>query len=172
MHLDAFIAGSLAAALQQTLQDHAQQCEKCAELMSTVLGASTATHASADVLDRVLASTSGRACQQSHSLLCDFVDGLLPSMDAQLLQGHLRHCRACTSLAHALLLLRTDLVSLAECEPDADFVRDVVAATSAAQEPVPSWLDRLAATWNSLRQPKPPPPATVVTTPTFPAMRR
>lgn len=152
VHLDAFIAGSLEAALQQALQVHAQQCARCAALLSVVHNTSTEVASSTDVLDRVLASTSGRACQQSQSLLCDFADGLLPRVEDHLLRGHLRDCRACTSLAHSLVLLSIDLSSLAECEPDADFVHDVVEATSATAVAAPGFLDRLAARCNGLLQ--------------------
>jgi anti-sigma factor RsiW len=155
-NLDAFVGASLAAPLQQSLQAHTQECQRCAALLAVVQGASEErienTLGRSEVLDPVLQSTSGRACQQSQSLLCDLVDGLLAPTDAQLVQGHLQHCERCNRLAQSLTLLRIDLPAMAELVPDEAFVDDIVAATTAAAAPMPRFLDRLTASWHALLQ--------------------
>lgn len=151
-HLDAFVGGSLDAGQHQVLQTHAGECERCAALLQVVRGPSSELDVSDDVLDQVLASTSGRACQQSQSLLCDLVDGALPGEDDHLVRAHMQHCRSCSSIAQSLALLRVDLASLSELMPDAHFLDDVLAATSASAPAVPGFLDRLTATWNGLLQ--------------------
>ena len=65
---------------------------------------------------------------------------------------HLDACGECAGLAAALARLATDLPPLAEMEPDARFVPEVLARTSRRRAPFDAWTARLAAGWRRLAQ--------------------
>lgn len=95
-----------------------------------------------DLVDRVLARTSGRACGRAETLLLAPADDPLEPTDGDLLRLHLAHCSSCLALSLALGRLALDLPALAEVRPDARFARDVLARTSRA--PVRRLLDAAA----------------------------
>jgi hypothetical protein len=106
-----------------------------------------AMEAPADLAASVLEKTSGPPCDRAHLLLCDHVDGRLPEIDEELVRLHLAGCGDCDALAAALARLKEDLPALAEFEPDANFVGDVLAATTYSLPPLPGFWDRLADAW-------------------------
>jgi hypothetical protein len=80
------------------------------------------------------------------------VDGELQSTDAELVALHVDHCEGCARLASALVALSTDLVALAEVEPDASFVSDVLSETRALLARRVPLTPRIRATWERLLQ--------------------
>ncbi|MBD3220410.1 hypothetical protein GF314_04135 [bacterium] len=100
-----------------------------------------------DLTRRILARTSGRACDRAAELLATGWDGPLAGDDQALLDDHLAHCAACRELAVILDRLQPMLPRLAEREPDPAFTRAVLARTTGVGgvRPTPTrWLDRLA----------------------------
>jgi len=79
----------------------------------------------------VLARTSGSACDRACGLLPDLTDGVLASLDRQLVQQHLEHCPGCRAVALALGWLGPELASRAVLEPGPGFTAAVMARTSA-----------------------------------------
>lgn len=95
----------------------------------------------------VLRRTTGSACITAEPLLPALVDGETSDSDRALLEQHVARCASCGALVGALGALRADLPALAEVEPDAAFVGEVLAATvdgpSAEATPARSWRDWL-----------------------------
>jgi hypothetical protein len=150
--LDGFVGSTLADDQQRSLQAHVASCAHCAALLAVVLDSPTEPRE--DLVGTVLTATSGSACRQSQTLLCDWIDARLADVDNALLVDHLHHCTACTQLATALRRLRVDLPLLVTHRTDADFVGDVLRSTSAApaQRAAAGLRQRLAQAWASLSQ--------------------
>ena len=94
-----------------------------------------------DMIEAILARTSGRTCDTARERVCDFVDGRLESVDAQLVQLHLEGCADCAELASAVARLTGELPALAELQLDDRFLGEVVARTSGRRR----WAAQLAA---------------------------
>lgn len=92
-----------------------------------------------DLVDLVLARTSGKACGRAEALLPEHTDGALGRTDGDLLQLHLGYCSSCRDLSVALARLALELPGVAEVRPDARFIEDVLIRTSRA--PVRRALD-------------------------------
>jgi hypothetical protein len=89
----------------------------------------------------ILARTSGSPCTSARDRLVAFADGELSPVDDDLMRMHVGACAHCAALVGALRRSSIDLPALAEIEPDARFVGDVLAATRARR---PSTAARLA----------------------------
>ncbi len=79
---------------------------------------------------RVLERTSGPACANAENLLCDWVDGTIPPEDIDMLSLHLHHCANCAALADRLRELEEELPAMAEIDPDAGFLHEVMLNTA------------------------------------------
>lgn len=95
----------------------------------------------ADLTQRILALTSGSACEHLRPLACDYVDGLLERTPRQLVEGHLAHCEHCTSLVAQLRSSRVLLPVFANATPGPWFTQQVLRACAVA--PARSWWSRL-----------------------------
>jgi hypothetical protein len=82
-----------------------------------------------EMIRSILRRTSGPPCQRAEALLCDYVDGTLDDVDAELVRLHLGHCQPCQELAIALARMAEDLPALAEIWPGERFLDRVLAAT-------------------------------------------
>lgn len=112
----------------------------------------------AQLLDEVLARTSGPVCGRAHDLLADDDP---PEVDRELLALHLEGCRECRELAAVLAAVRRDLPGLADVRPDPAFADDVLAATLPASvrwrrrwrrfrtESWPRWVRRPRFAWEA-----------------------
>ena len=78
----------------------------------------------------VLARTSGSACDRACGQLSDLMDGVLESMDRELVQAHLEHCDPCRSVAVTLGWMEPLLPAMAEIDPGPAFTARVVARTT------------------------------------------
>ena len=141
--LEAFLGDELPAEERRAVERHLRECASCRELADL---ASCSAEPPAALIDTVLASTSGSVCASAREQLCDLVDDHLPAADHELVLCHLESCRECAALSHALVRLSTDLPLLAELQPDAGFVRDVLARTSGRR----TWAARLTDAWERL----------------------
>jgi len=150
--LDDLLEGRLGPADRRAAQEHLDSCRSCRDLWSLVAEAGAPVAPPADLLGAVLARTSGPACGSARKRLCDHVDRLLAPPDEDLVRMHLDACRECAGLAAALARLATDLPPLAEMEPGARFVPDVLARTSRRPALSDGWTARLAAGWRRLAQ--------------------
>jgi predicted anti-sigma-YlaC factor YlaD len=141
--LQDFLNGKLSAAERREVETHLEGCGDCAA-WAALMGPDLLLDGAPDLADAVLERTSGSACSRAHEILCESVDGTLEDVDAELLGLHLDRCGACAALALALERLDRDLPAMAEIEPAAGFVEEVLAATL----PRPSrWAD-LASRWS------------------------
>lgn len=129
--LDRFLSGDLTASERREAQEHAAGCARCHELLLAATGDAEVGEATGDetLTAAILRRTSGSACGRAEALLCDWVDGRLEGLDAELVSQHVDHCSACAGLAEALTLLKIDLPAMAEIDPGPLFVRDVMNAT-------------------------------------------
>lgn len=93
-----------------------------------------------DLLDAVLARTSGPVCSRAHELLADDDP---PAVERELLALHLERCDGCRELAAVLAALADDLPGLAEVRPDSSFADDVLAATLPAAVRWRRWWRRI-----------------------------
>ena len=95
-----------------------------------------------DFTAAILARTSGPACGRLRGLACDFVDGLLPEAEGELVRGHLDHCPACQGLVAQLRAVAYLLPAFASLEPGAGFTASVLGRTRAlaALPPAPDPL--------------------------------
>jgi hypothetical protein len=150
--LDDLLEGRLGAADRLAAEAHLESCAGCRDWKSLVAGAAVPAAPPADLLAAVLARTSGPACGSARVRLCDHVDRLLAPVDDEILRLHLHGCVECGGLATALARLAMDLPPLAEREPGARFVPDVLALTT-RRAPLPvRWTTRLAEGWGRLAQ--------------------
>lgn len=108
-----------------------------------------------DLTAAILARTSGPVCGRLRDLACNFVDGLLPPDDRDLVRGHLDHCPACQGLIARLEAASRILPGFTELDPGAGFTASVLSRTQATL-PIPAQSqDRLVAGWARLmRRPR------------------
>lgn len=126
--LQDFLSGKLSAAERREVEAHLDGCGECAAL-AALMGPDLLLEGAPDLADAVLERTSGPACDRAREILGESVDGALEEVDAELLRLHLDRCGACAALALALERLGQDLPAMAELEPAAGFVEEVMAAT-------------------------------------------
>ncbi len=157
--LDDLLAGRLSEAERLRAEEHAAGCSHCGELLAAA-GMGLAGLSGPipppppDLAEAVLARTSGSACGRARELLAARLDpeerranDPAAFADAALLAGHLEHCPGCRAIETAFLWLPPTLRAMAEVEPDADFVYDVLRATSTtrlARRGTAGWRARLA----------------------------
>jgi predicted anti-sigma-YlaC factor YlaD len=122
---EGFLAGSLPRPDHESILLHLARCASCRALHDALTAA-----CDPELAERILARTSGAACETARSRLCDRVDGELGSFDTELVDGHLLHCPECASLARSLAELTNDLPLLAAVDPGPEFVPMVLARTS------------------------------------------
>ncbi len=148
--LDDLLEGRLSPSDRQAAEEHLRSCASCRELRGLVAGAGAPVAPPADLLDTVLALTSGPACGSARARLCDHVDRLLAPADDDLVRMHLDGCAECGRLAAALARLAKDLPPLAELDPGGRFLPNVLARTS-RHAPLPArWAAGLADAWRRL----------------------
>ena len=137
---DDLLEGRCDAARRAALEAHAAACPRCGSLLALARGdgARLAPPDVPDLAAAVLARTSGPACDRAGGLLAALADGAPELGDAQLLQAHLAGCASCRALAATLAWLSPELRAMAEVEPDARLLADVLAATSARGRPAPA----------------------------------
>ncbi|HEV8702770.1 MAG TPA: zf-HC2 domain-containing protein [Candidatus Polarisedimenticolia bacterium] len=137
--LDDLLEGRLDSASRNEAEEHLLSCRDCRALRDLAGDEGAPIAPPADLLGAVLARTSGPACGRAQGRLCDHADRLLAPVDDDLVRMHLEGCGECAGLAAALVRLATDLPPLAEIEPGARFVADVLARTS-RRETLPARL--------------------------------
>lgn len=146
--VEALLEGSLAPAERATMLSHLGTCAPCRELCAA-LAAAPETPPDHGLVDAILARTSGAACETARARLCEWQDGELPALDAELVAMHARACPTCSALARSLERLRTELPLLAGEDPGPDFIESVLRRTSWRARPAP-FGTRLAATLRQL----------------------
>ena len=131
-HAPGFLEGTLAPADHEAVVLHLEVCASCHALFSALL-------ASTDpgLTDAILERTSGGACRSARSRLCDRIDGVLAPFDAELVDGHVRHCADCGALERVLVRLQADLPRLAAVDPGPGFTEAILARTSRRPRRVP-----------------------------------
>jgi hypothetical protein len=147
--LAAYAAGTSSPEADALVAGHVRVCSDCRTLLEALRVdlADVVPPADPGFLADVLARTTGSPCAAAESRLGPFIDGLLESEDAELLTAHLEHCRACRALTETMVWMRTPLREMAGIEPDAEFARDVLAATVGEPAGVRSFHRRLRAWW-------------------------
>ncbi|MEJ2132937.1 MAG: zf-HC2 domain-containing protein [Gammaproteobacteria bacterium] len=135
--LDRFIAGDLDVASRDRCESHLFGCEACLQLwMSHSAEDFTLIDADALPLTRsILASAGLDPCEACEALLCDFVEGKLPTVQQSLMRRHLETCAHCRKIADALVALQHDLASLAELEAPPEVLEHVLSRTVSATKP-------------------------------------
>ena len=129
--LEALFDGTLPDEARTGVEAHAGTCPRCHELY-TLMGVDLerpSIETPRGLTESILARTSGRACGRAQTLLGDHVDGVLGSLDRELVGAHLQQCHECAALARVLTRLDEDLPVFAELRPDAALVDDVLART-------------------------------------------
>jgi anti-sigma factor RsiW len=139
--LEALLDGELDELESRRCARHLETCPSCRELAEPLTVASAPPE---DLVDAVLASTSGSPCGRSQSLLCEWLDGETAAADGELMAAHLDTCADCRSLAAAMTRLAAELPELAELRPDPGFVEAVLAATLPVRVRLRRWW---AAVW-------------------------
>jgi len=118
-------------------------------------------------------TSNGMQCNEFDSLLGDALDGVLSGAELDRFQAHARTCKACGPLFAEAEAGRNWLKGLAEVEPPANLVANILASTTGvdtqrlranARTPQPqiSWLEHVQATlsgyfepfWATVRQPR------------------
>jgi len=119
-------------------------------------------------------TSNGMRCNEFDLLLTDALDGVLEGAELDRFQAHARVCRTCGPLLAEAEAGRNWLKDLAEVEPPANLVTNILASTTgvdtqrlraAARAPQPrvSWLEQMRATvlepvlapvWAAVRQPR------------------
>ena len=133
------VDGALRDEERREVERHLTSCPECAGLAEALR---VPVDQPEDLTRTVLQSIGGDACEQAFDRLPPWVDREFGELDDELVAGHVDHCAECEALTVALRAMREDLPRLAEMEPDAAFVDDVLAATVGAARPVP-WVARL-----------------------------
>jgi anti-sigma factor RsiW len=144
--LEALLDGTLSDDDLRAAEEHLRACADCrsfVELARTEPDGS-ALEPPADLAGSILERTSGPACDGARNRLCDYVDGSLAELDAELVRLHLDGCRECEGLARALVSLAAELPAMAEIEPDPAFVGDVLARTVPLRKRFARRLEKLA----------------------------
>jgi len=160
MRLDDLLEGRLGAVERRAAGEHLRRCASCRDLEAAARteAEAAAVEAPPGLAAAILERTSGPACARSRELLCDWADRRLGDVDAELVRLHLAGCPDCEGLAGALARLSVDLPAMAELEPDARFVDDVLAATlprrgwaeAPAHRPGEGLVERLSGAWRRL----------------------
>ena len=147
-----WLEGRLEAAEIERMRAHVAGCLRCRELEELATGDAglPAVEPPDDLVASILANTTGGACDRALLLVSERLDaeveGSMAAADPAaasalepdpLLEMHLDSCAECARLAAALERLQRELPAMAEMEPDAGFVADVLAATVGAARP--SW---------------------------------
>jgi len=146
--LDDFLAGTSSAEERAAAALHLECCSDCRQLAS-ILRERAPLEPPADLVEAVLARTSGATCRSARERLGDFVDGRLASVDTRLVGAHLDGCAECSALSSAMRRLAEDLPSLGERMPDDAFVAEVLARTSGRRRPVVWRAARLLRSWQA-----------------------
>ena len=113
---------------------------------------------------------NGMQCNEFELLLTDMLDGVLTGAELDRFQAHARTCKACGPLLAEAEAGRTWLKGLAEVEPPASLVANILASTTGvdtqrlwtpapARQPRVSWLEHVQASfleplWATVRQPR------------------
>ena len=139
--LQALFDGELDEGERRRCARHLEGCPSCRDLAEP-LGATMMPPE--DLVDVVLASTSGSPCGRAEGLLCDWLDGKMAATDQELMGAHLDSCSDCRALAATMTRLEAELPLLAELRPDPGFVEAVLAATLPARVRLRRWW---AAVW-------------------------
>jgi predicted anti-sigma-YlaC factor YlaD len=150
--LDALLEDRLTTGERRAAEEHLRECQRCRELKMTIGpdAGEKGIEVPMDLTEAILSRTSGPTCASARRRLCDHVDRSLDPIDDELVLGHLRGCGECAGLSHALAGLTAGLPGLAELEPDARFVEDVLARTRPLGPPSLGWIERLAEDWRRL----------------------
>ncbi len=139
--LEALLDGELGELERRRCARHLEICPSCRELAEPFVAGAAPPE---DLVDTVLASTSGPPCDRAESLLCAWLDGETAGTDRDLMAAHLDHCAHCRGLAAAMTRLAAELPELAELRPDPGFVEAVLAATLPVRVRLRRWW---AAVW-------------------------
>jgi predicted anti-sigma-YlaC factor YlaD len=151
--LDELLADRLRGDERAAALDHLRACSSCRALREAVADNPEASSAAPpDLISGVLASTTGSTCTSAHDRLCDYVDRRLGAVDDELVREHVESCAPCADLARVLVRATEDLPLLAELEPDASFVGDVLARTALRRPWLERWTARALAGVQSLAQ--------------------
>jgi len=120
----------LGAADEEGMRTHVHTCTRCRELAALIGGGadSAPPEVPADLVAGVLERTSGGSCGRAQLLLAKAADVALGE-DGGLLTIHLGTCPDCAAVARALVQLGHELPALAELDPGAGFVAEVMVAT-------------------------------------------
>lgn len=104
-----------------------------------------------DLIDSILARTSGSACPAARERLAGSgLDLAADPVGEELLRAHLRRCAECEELSRVLAGLDESLPLLASLDPGEEFTARVVARTSARRRPARAWAARLGRALESL----------------------
>jgi anti-sigma factor RsiW len=133
-HATGFLDGSLARPDRKAVVRHLAGCADCRGLFAALAAAPSEDPVLAGA---ILARTTGGVCDSARSRLCARVDGDLEPFDADLVDGHLRHCPDCAGLARALRVSAEELSRCAAIDPGPGFVEAILARTSGRPRPVP-----------------------------------
>jgi anti-sigma factor RsiW len=139
--LEALLDGELNEGERRRYARHLEGCPSCRELAEPLAVSAAPPD---DLVDMVLARTSGSPCSQAERLLCDWLDGEIAGADRELVGGHLDSCDRCRSLAAAMVRLEVELPALVELRPEPGFVDAVLAATLPVRVRLRRWW---AAVW-------------------------
>ena len=150
--LEAFLDGTLAGSEARAAREHLQACADCHEL---ALIATVTVDATPDLAEQVLARTSGPACERAKQRLCEYVDGQVGEVDAELIRMHVAGCADCATLSNVLVELTAELPLLVEIQPDERFTADVLARTAPGRRKTARWIEQLVQGWDRLtRRPR------------------
>ena len=129
--LDEFEAEALSSEEKEAAEEHLRSCVRCRALLRIVRGDSEtlAPEWHDDLARSILARTSGPACRDAESCLCDWIDGTLGEDGQEIVSLHIKHCSDCGELAKILNELSEALPGMATLDPDAYFTADVLEAT-------------------------------------------
>lgn len=113
---------------------------------------------------------NGMQCNEFDQLLTDAIDGFLSGSQLERFQAHAQVCRACGPLLAEAEAGRNWLKGLAEVEPPASLVNNILASTTGVdtqrlraaapvRQPRVSWLEHIQASfleplWAMVRQPR------------------
>jgi predicted anti-sigma-YlaC factor YlaD len=152
-----WLEGRLEATERDALERHVEGCAPCRDIAERFgeppADLDTATPGRPDDLTHaILEQTSGRPCSHAEEGLGDWVDGSLAGTDAELMRMHLDGCVECSALASSMARLSRELPALAELEPDARFVPDVMASTMRRPRRVARALEAMRESWTRMLQ--------------------